>query len=118
MSRGGSKGSRRGTNKTRIELSMLRSGNKFIERLNSYKKTKNRRKELSKEVSLAKALKKDRQSKTKEYNRSANLTKRDTTRGRQLSFRDKQSRRRNSNPFQPQEKRYLTNTARCSMRTL
>ena len=96
----------------------MTSGNKFTERLKSYKKTKNRRKECKKEVSSEKALKKDRLSKTKGYNMSANLNKRDTTRERQSSFRDKQSRRNNFNPFLLPEKRYLTSTVKCSMRTL
>jgi hypothetical protein len=112
LSRGGSKGRRRGRSKIMIELSTLTSGNKFTERLKSYKMTRNRRKECKKEVSLEKALKKDRLSKTKGCNKSANLTKRDTTRERQSSFRDKQSRRNNFNPFLYREKRYLTSTVR------
>jgi len=118
LSRGGSKGRRRGRSKIMIELSTLTSGNKFTERLKSYKMTRNRRKECKKEVSLEKALKKDRLSKTNGCNKSANLTKRDTTRERQSSFRDKQSRRNNFNPFLYREKRYLTSTVNCSMRTL
>ena len=118
MNRGGSRDSRRGRSRIRIELSMLTSGSKFTERQKSYKKIRNRRRECKREVSSEKALKRDRLSRTKEYIRSANLTKRGTMRERQLNFRDKQSRRKSSNPFQSREKRYLTSTARCSMRTL
>lgn len=99
MNREGSRGSRRGRSKTMTELSILMSGNKFTEKLKSYKMTKNRRKECKKEDSLAKVLKRDRLSKIKGYNRSATLTKRGTTRERQSNFRDKQSRRNNSNRF-------------------
>ena len=89
MSRGGSRGSRIGKSKIKIELSMLTSGNKFTERLKSYRKIRNRRKEWRIEVLLEKVFRRDRQSRTRGYNKSANLTKRGTMRERQLNFRNK-----------------------------